>query len=404
MIIDYFRLAFRNLKKRGIRSWLTMLGIFIGIAAVVSLFSLGQGLKLAITGQFASLDVDKLTITSAETGFGPPGAFAVRKLNEHDVELIERVNGVKMAIPRLVRIAEVEYNKVSIYYYVGNIPEDPEEIKIIYDSLNVEPIQGRLLTKDDRGKVVLGYDFTGERFGKPIEVGKSINIHGQDFEVVGILDKASTFTINSVIIMPEEDMKRLLDIGDEIDLIVAQVEDQDEILEVGERIEEALRRDRNQKEGEEDFSVQTPSQSLDSVNTILNVIQIVITGIALISLVVGGVGIMNTMYTSVLERRKEIGVMKAIGARNRDVLSLFLIESSLLGLAGGFVGAVIGISLAFGVASAAKAFVPGLEMPVTISWGLLGFAALFSLIVGAVSGVFPALQASRLRPVEALRS
>jgi ABC-type antimicrobial peptide transport system permease subunit len=188
-----------------------MLGIFIGIAAVVSLFSLGQGLKLAITGQFASLDVDKLTITSAETGFGPPGAFAVRKLNEHDVELIERVNGVKMAIPRLVRIAEVEYNKVSIYYYVGNIPEDPEEIKIIYDSLNVEPIQGRLLTKDDRGKVVLGYDFTGERFGKPIEVGKSINIHGQDFEVVGILDKASTFTINSVIIMPEEDMKRLLD-------------------------------------------------------------------------------------------------------------------------------------------------------------------------------------------------
>jgi putative ABC transport system permease protein len=187
-------------------------------------------------------------------------------------------------------------------------------------------------------------------------------------------------------------------------LIVAQVEDQDEILEVGERIEEALRRDRNQKEGEEDFSVQTPSQSLDSVNTILNVIPDCHHGDCS-DLVSCRRGRNYEYYVHVClrETKRNWSDEGNWSEESRCTLSVFD-RVFTTRLAGGFVGAVIGISLAFGVASAAKAFVPGLEMPVTISWGLLGFAALFSLIVGAVSGVFPALQASRLRPVEALRS
>src|SRR3989344_5359837 len=111
MFLDYFFLALRNLRKRGIRSWLTMLGIFIGIAAVVSLISLGQGLETAITGQFATLSTDTLTITGADTGFSPPGSTVVRKLTEHDLEIVESTSGVKIAIPRLLRVGRIEFNR-----------------------------------------------------------------------------------------------------------------------------------------------------------------------------------------------------------------------------------------------------------------------------------------------------
>ena len=140
MIIDYILLALKNLKKRGVRSWLTMLGIFLGIAAVVSLISLGQGLQTAITGQFGSLDADKLIVENTGTGFGPPGSTSVRKLTEDDVKIIESVSGVDFVIPRLIRVVKVEFNKLSRFSYIASIPENEEQINIINDALNVASI------------------------------------------------------------------------------------------------------------------------------------------------------------------------------------------------------------------------------------------------------------------------
>jgi len=405
MLIDYFLLALRNLRKRGIRSWLTMLGIFIGIAAVVSLISLGQGLQTAIAGQFgANLATDILTVSSAETGFGPPGATAVRKLNENDHDLIESIKGVKSVIPRLIRISTTEFNGKTSFTYIGSMPEEQEDIDVIYRSLSIEASQGKLLSASDRGKVILGDDFLSQDlFGKKPKVGDKIKISGEEFEIAGFMERTSTFTINSVVLMPEEDMKKVLKIGDEIDLIVVIVEDEDRITQVAEEIERKMRKDRNQDEGEEDFAVQTPAQSLESVNTILSVVNIVVAGIAGISLLVGGVGIANTMFTSVLERRKEIGVMKSIGAQNKDILSIFIIESALLGLVGGLVGAAIGLTLAITAASAANSALGNQIFTVSPSYPLLLGSIAFSLIIGVVSGLVPAYQASRLNPVEALR-
>jgi len=404
MIIDYFKLAFNNLKKRGLRSWLTMLGIFIGIAAVVSLISLGNGLQTAITGQFSDLDPNKLVIQNAETGFGPPGSTAVKKLTDEDLQIIKRVNGVDVAFGRLVRIATVEFNEIRTFNYVANIPENQEEIDVVYDALNVDLEAGRLLTRNDRGKVVLGNDFLDkETYEKQIKIGDSIIIQGVEFEVVGVLKKGQSFTINSVIIMAEDDLKDILNIGDEIDLIIAQVEDQDNIDQVARDIERALRKDRNLDEGEEDFSVQTPQQSIQAINTILGIINLVVVGIAAISLLIGGVGITNTMYTSVLERTKEIGVMKAVGAKNSDILSIFLIESAFLGLAGGIIGAIIGLLMAFGVSAAVQSAFPGLSFGVTISPILIISSISFSFIIGSISGLLPAIQASKLKPVDAFR-
>ena len=401
---DYVLMSLNNLKKRGLRSWLTMLGIFIGIAAVVALISLGQGLQGAITGQFSQLDPDKLVVQNAQTGFGPPGSTAVQKLNDDDVEIVEGIDGVDVVVKRLVRVVSVEYNDIRKFNYVANIPEDSEEVEVIYDSLNVEVSSGRLLEKNDRKKVVLGSDFTGESFGKPIEIGRTIEIQGESFEVVGILERGESFQVNSVVLMPEEDLRRILEIEDDIhDLIVVQVQDKDELSEVSEKLENAIRDDRNLDEGEEDFSVQTPEQSIQTINTILVVVNLIVGGIAAISLFVGGVGITNTMYTSVLERTKEIGVMKAVGARNRDVLSLFIVESAFLGLVGGVIGAIIGMILALGVAFAVNSAFPGLSFGINMSIPLIAVAILFSLVIGTFSGLFPALQASKMKPVDAFR-
>jgi putative ABC transport system permease protein len=402
---DFFGLGFNNLKRRKLRTWLTMIGIFIGIAAVVSLISLGQGLQTAVTAQFASLSTDKLTVQNAGTGFGPPGSTVVEKLNEHDIRIIEGVQGVDEAIPRLIRVAKVEYNKIAQFKYITNIPEDEGHVRIIYDSIGVEVEEGRLLEAGDSGKIVLGSDVIDEDdFDKPIKIGKKIEIQGKDFEIVGILKRASTFQLNEIIIMTERDIENILDIQDEIDLIIVQIENPKDIEKTADGIERALRKDRDLKEGEEDFSVETPLEAISAVNTILNSINAVIVGIALISLLVGGIGIANTMYTSVLERRKEIGTMKAIGARNSDILVIFIIESGLLGLIGGFIGVIIGVLLSMGVAFFANEYFGRTLIVVNISLPLIISAITFSFLVGVLFGIIPSVQASKLKPVDALRT
>ncbi len=404
MFLDYFSLALGNLKHRGARSWLTMLGIFIGIAAVVSLISLGQGLERAITGQFATLSTDTLIVTNAETGFGPPGSTAIKKLTEHDLEVIERVQGVKMTIPRLLRVVKVEYNKIARFDYITSMPKDEEKINFIYNTFNLEPESGKLLTSENKGKVLLGNDFTNSNFfEKKIRVGSTLNIQGKDFEVIGILKKTSSFQFNSIIFMLEEDMEDILNIEDEIDLIVVRVENADRAEEVSENIKRVLRRDRNLKLGEEDFSVQTPISAIQSVRTILNIINLIVSGIAALSLMIGGIGIANTMFTSVLERTREIGIMKSVGAQNKDILLIFLIESGLLGLVGGIIGALIGLGLAFTAALSVNIFFGIKLFTVSLSIPLLFGSILFSCFLGLISGIVPAYQASKLKPVEALR-
>ncbi|RZD30992.1 hypothetical protein CXT76_01165 [Candidatus Parvarchaeota archaeon] len=404
MFSDLFNIAIRNVKRRGIRSWLTMIGIFIGISAVVSLISLGSSLQTAITGQFSSIDPDKLTISNAETGFGPPGSTAIKKLNKNDLELVEKINGVDLTIKRYIRVAEVEYNKISNFRYVVNVPEEKNKKELVYDTLNVKPQIGKLLGENDAGKILLGSDYLGDRYEKEINVGKKLKIQDKSFEVVGILEEASTFTINSAIFMLEKDLEDLLEIEDEIDIIVVQVEDSKQVSKVKKSIEDALRKDRNLEIGEEDFSVQTPQQAISDINQILVILNIIVSSIAGVSLFVGGVGITNTMYTSVLERRKEIGIMKAVGARNKDILTLFLIESSMLGLIGGIAGALIGLGFAFLFSIIIANFLPGINFVINFSMPLITLSILFDLFVGTISGSFPENQASKLKPVEALRS
>ena len=400
MIKDYILLALKNVKNRGIRSWLTMLGIFIGIAALVSLISLGNGLQQAVTGQFSTLSADRLLVTNAETGFGPPGSTSIKKLTEHDLKIIESINGVKIAIPRLMRITKVEYEQEATYEFLGSLPNIKEKTQALYETFNLEAEKGRLFGSEDRGKIILGKHIAEEHF-ENIEIGKTLKISGKNFEVTGILKQTGTI-LNNAIFMNEEDMKDILEIKDEIDTIAVQVKDIKKVKETSEAITKELRKDRREKEGEESFSVQTPLQTLSSVNTMLSIINIIVSGIAAISLIVGGIGIANTMYTSVLERTKDIGIMKAIGAQNKDILMIFIIESALLGLAGGIMGTIFGIALSYGISYLVSTATSAVNIEVTISIPLIIIAPTFALLMGLLSGIIPAIQASKLKPVEAL--
>ncbi|VVB81478.1 MacB-like periplasmic core domain protein [uncultured archaeon] len=400
-VLELFKIAVKNVSKRKKRAALTILGIFIGIAAVVALVSLGQGLQNTINAQFEMIGADKIMIQAKEMGFS--GENAPGQLTTHELDLVDNVNGVVEACGYIVRGVNVRFNNVQRTVFGYNIPDDAGKA-VLFNSLNnYEAESGRLLSYKDKMKVMIGSDVASKKFSKVVSVGNKLWVSGEIFDVVGVLKRVGDPGADGAVIMSEADARRIFNESDALSVIVAQSAKGVDPELVADKIEKAIRRDRHQKEGKEDFSVQTSTQMIESFMTILAVIQVVFVGIAAISLLVGGIGIMHVMFTAVLERTREIGIMKAIGARNSDILGLFLIESGILGLAGGAVGVIIGIGISkaveyginvtYGIGTLSSAF------PIYLIVGAL----LFSFVIGAVSGVLPARRASKLRPVEALR-
>lgn len=405
MIKDYFKFVFNNLKTRRIRSWLTMIGIFIGIAAVVALISLGEGLRVAINSQFGFLGTDILSVT-ASGGFGPPGTGVIDPLTDKELDAIKKVPGVEGAAGRIMETGKLAFNRKVGFGYAISMP-DGEGRKLMEHLMNMEAQTGRLLEDGDSGVVFLGANFAEEDngFGKPILSGSKIEINDQEFKVIGILEKKGNFQLDSVVFMNEDDLRNLVDRqGDDYDIIGVQFDENADIKKIKADIEKRLRKIRDVKEGEEDFSVETPASVLASVNSVLLGVQIFVYIIASISLLVGGIGIMNTMYTAVVERTKEIGIMKSIGAKNSTIFQLFFIESGLLGTVGGLIGIMIGIALALGLAFIGKLVLGSELISAHITPGLIIGALLFSFIIGSFFGTLPAVQASKLNPVDALRA
>ena len=404
MFADYFKLSFRNLKKRGARSWLTLIGIFIGVTAVVALISLGNGLQLAVSSQFGVSATELVTVQAGGvTGMGPPGTGVVNALTSKEFEAIEKLSSVKNAVKRYVASGKLEYNDNVVFGYAVSIP-DGEDQDFIYEQLEKDPVAGRFLKDGERGKVFLGYNFYVDKVGldKEVTPGKTVLIQDEKFEVIGILDKKGSFIEDNAVYMNEDDVKDLFEYGDEIDIIAAKPTDKNELDQTKADIEKVLRKIRDVKEGEEDFEVSTPEASLATVNNILGGVKAFVVIIALISIFIGALGIVNTMTTSVLERKREIGIMKAVGARNSQVFWQFFIESSLLGLFGGLVGAIFGTVIGVVGVQALNNFI-GSELGFNIDFLLIFITLIGSFIVGGISGIVPAMNAAKQDPVEALR-
>jgi len=405
MIKDYLKFALKSIFTRKLRSWLTIIGIFIGIATVVALIAVGQGMKAAVTEQFEELGTNKIIVTggggAAASTFG--AGLASNPITEDDLEVVRDTRGVDVAAGMITRIAGVEFGDETKNSWVSGMPTD-ESSEVIEDIQSFKVIEGRELEDGDGYVALVGYNLLYEDyFEDPVYVRDNLYIEGEKFRVVGVIDKIGNDQDDTQVIIPIDTAKELFDTNEELYAIMVKIDDGEEPAVVAERVKEDLRDFRDEEEDEESFSVQTFEQILEQVGVVLGIISAVFIGIAAISLLVGGIGIMNTMYTSVLERTREIGVMKSIGATNSDIMLIFLMESGLYGLVGGAVGALVGALLSLIVARVAGAALGVDFFRAQITWWLILGALLFSFVVGAVSGVLPARQASKLQPVEALR-
>src|SRR3989338_1043192 len=234
MLKDYAAFSLKNLRSRKLRSWLTMIGIFIGIAAVVSLIGLGEGLRIAITSQFGFLGPDVLSVQASGLAFaGPPGTAVATPLSDDLADKIKKVNGVEASFNRYIESITIEFNDKQDIGIAGSMPEG-EDKKTLETMVNLKAAEGRLLKDGDGRKVVLGDNFRkSEKFGKPIKVGDRVLVDGITFEAVGILEKKGSFIFDNIVLINEKTMIDVLEINKEkVNVIAVKVKDRDRISEI----------------------------------------------------------------------------------------------------------------------------------------------------------------------------
>ncbi len=401
MIRDYIRLALRNMRKRKLRSFLTLLGIMISIATIFVLISVSLGLQDAVEEQFRLLGTDKFFIQPRGQLAGPGTGGAV-ELTERDLKVVEKVAGVKAVSPWTASPAKIEFLDSIRYFAVVGI--DLETSDLFTETGAYEAEEGRVLREGDKGVVMIGSQYKHNNvFRRPVKVGDDLIINDKEFKVRGILEPIGNPNDDRLIYMPFEDFRSLFNIPERIDTMVVQVEQGQDVNNVAENVQRKLLRARDLTEKTRDFTILTPEELLESFGVILNIITGFLLAIAAISLLVGGIGIANTMFTSVLERTREIGVMKSIGAKNSDILTIFLIESGFLGLIGGIAGVLIGVAISKTIEYIAINQLGTTLLQAAIPIYLILGCLAFSFLIGALSGTIPAYRASRVKPVDALR-
>jgi putative ABC transport system permease protein len=404
MIFDYFMIAFSNLTRRKLRSWLTVIGIFIGIMAVVGLVSLSQGMEDALLSEFKKLGTDRIVISPGGANFGPVSGFiSPTEFTEDDYDVVRKIRGIEISVAVYSETAYITHKKETKQQLVWGFPTDSESLAFYKTQSQFDIGEGRFLRSGDKYKAMIGWNIANEMFDREVKVGNTILVNGMEFEVVGIHEKTGGLvSSDDVIRIPIDTARDLFSEPDEVTAMFIKVREGFDVNTVADTAKRKLRNFRDVKEGEEDFSIQTSAQVIAAFEAVLGVVQAVLVGLALISLLVGGIGIMNTMYTSVVERTKEIGIMKSVGARNSTIMGIFLIESGMLGMVGGIIGVVLGLLISKGAEVVAFQF--GVEsLQAYMGAPLIIGALLFSFIVGAISGTLPAIQASKLNPVDALR-
>ncbi len=391
--------SLNNIKKSKARSILTILSIFVGIATIFIFVSYGWGLYDYIDEFTSSSSADKLLIQPK--GQGVPGLDNTFKLLDDDLRVIEKTAGVYEATGMYIGAGDIVQDDSMKYVFVTSY--DPT-LPLIMELSNIDVIKGRALRSGDSGKVTLGYNYLikNKIFPKAYSLNSKIEVHGQELRIVGFYESVGNPSDDSNIYVTNDFMSELypektLSYG----MIIARV-DKEKIDETGDRVEKKLRQYRNLDEGKEDFTVSSFADLLESFTVVLNIVIGFIILIAFISVIVSAVNTANTMITSVLERFKEIGVLKSIGARNSEIFKIFLFESGFLG----FVAGVIGVLVGWGASNLGAGILDNLGygfLSPHYSWVLFVGLIAFATFTGAISGMIPAWRASKINAVDALR-
>lgn len=398
--IETILYSLRNLEQKKGRSALTIFSILIGITTIFIFISFGYGLYNYTEELASGSSADKIMVQPA-SAMGSATIDDTFKLTDDDVDAVKKAAGVYEATGVYIKSAELKFGKDTDYnLLIGYDPKKP----LVMEIGDIGIFSGRALTSSDSSHILLGYNYQipDKIFSKAVELNDNIEVNGKKLKVVGFLEAVGSPEDDSQVYVSNNYIDILYpDENNSYGWIVGEV-DTTNIDLVVENVEKKLRKHRNLEEGKEDFFVQSFNDLLESFSSVLNIIIGFIILIALISVVVSAINTANTMITSVLERYKEIGVLKAIGAKNNEIFGIFLFESSFLGLVAG----VLGVLLGWGVTNLAGKILENL------GWGFLSpyyskelfiGCILFAVITGAISGVIPAIRASKINTVEALR-
>jgi putative ABC transport system permease protein len=393
---DYFDFAFQSIRHRALRSGLTILGIIVGIAAIVALISISQGLEHAISEQFKGLGSNKVYLF-------PKGVGAIFSatdetgLGDSDVNVLEGLSETDYVNSYLFEKVEVTHANEDIFTSVTGYESEKDPIDV-FEGQGIKLSEGRWFSRGEKGSVIIGSKLEEEIFKKDIFLGSRLEIGGEKYKVIGIMNSLGNEEDDTNIWMHMDDARAVHNEPDKIGFLEVVAKDGTDMPSFAEKIKRSMKRARD----EDDVEVFIPEQILKQLGNILGVVQVVLAGIAAISLLVGGIGIMNSMYTNVLERKKEIGILKAIGATPSTIKRIFLVEAGIIGFAGGVLGSVLGVAVSLGVGALAKSqgFI---LLDIQIEWIVIILSILFALGIGMFAGYLPAREASKLLPVEALR-
>ncbi len=408
-----FKHAFNMVLHSKLRSWLTITGIVIGVAAVISIVSIGDGMQQTLNAQLNALGGDIVTISPGfERGGGMfgmrggGGGFAGGPSGGAQATTKEIVLGRSdlQALKGVPDIALIDTNirgSVDISYLgkTGKVPVTGVDQKVWSQITTSKIKDGRMLDSADQNVIVIGGWLASSYFSQPVGINKMTILNGSAFRVVGILDDQS----NSIYMPIQMAYQVIPDKTNDIyDTLVVKIKDENQLDEVITKIQDKLMTARHVTQKNMDFSVTSRKEMQQARAETMNSMSMFLLAIAAVSLIVGAVGIANTMFTSVLEKTKEIGIMKAIGARNQDILLIFILNAGFIGLVGGLIGIILGAVLS-GFMPALMGNLPMARGGTLVSSNSIIMALSVSVIVGILAGIIPAYQASRLKPVDALR-
>ncbi len=400
-IKEYIKIAIRSLRKRRLRSWLTMIGVVIGVFLIMSLLSLSEGVKTAILSQLKMMGEDLIIIMPGELTDMVTTMIGGLELTDDDIKAIEKAEGVEAVIPMTYKGIMMRYEGEKKTVLLCGIPLG-ESLDILRTDMGFELIEGRWPILGKR-EIFVGFLVPKEVF-PGMKVGTQITLKGKQFEVVGVLKSVGSKQDDSQVYVDLDVYREITGEREGAKMAMAKVKPGYSAEVVVENIKESLEENRKRRKGEDlpPYTVLSSEKMTDIVGNIMGLIQVAIFGFASIAIVVGGIGIMNTMYTSVHDRIKEIGIMKAVGAKRKTIIAIFLIESGIFGLAGGLGGIVLGLGLAKIVEIYAQSqYFFMLKASITPQLILFGLA--FSFLIGCIAGYLPARSASKLNPVDALR-
>ncbi len=408
---DIFDLALTSIRHRHLRSWLTILGIVIGVASIITLIGISLGISSQISSRLSTLGSNIITITAGgQQASRMGGGMFVRptapgpgqngregtttpEITFREADDLRTLPGVYRLDTRIQKRETMQYRDKNTSLTVTGT--DPAAFK---DSVGIPMLYGRYLNPSDQYSAVIGFGVANQTFNDLDILNKQVKIDGVPFHVVGILNESGGGgfgSADSSVFIPLNTAKDMFNQTTDVSQVIAVVSPDHDTDTVASELESELIILHRVTKDTEDFTITTAATLESTVSSVTDTLGLLLGGIASISLLVGGIGVANTMFMSVLEQTRDIGVYKSLGAKNRDVVYMFLCEAAIIGFVGGF----LGVALSFVVSAVLGNF----GVPITISTELVLGGLFFSVVIGVVAGWAPARGAASIPPVEALR-